>query len=502
MKFSLSRFAFPGWRYALVGFAVLLIGGYVAFGRDENPGATLTIAPGDFTEQVRVSGTVIAAQDVALGFAANGRIAGTYAKVGTHVYAGAIIAEIENGDLIASLAQKEAALAQAQANLASLISGTRPEEVAVAATAVTSAEAALVASMQSAYTTADDAVHNRADVLFKNPRTLPDLSITVSDVSLESALERDRTALESVLADWGLLVSKLSNGTVASAAIQAQGYLSQAVTFLANANQALNQAVADQNASTATLSTYSTSLATARTNVNAAATTLLSDIADLRSAESTLALKEAGSTDDAIAAQAAAVASAEAEIRSARASLAKTRVVAPFSGTVTRMDAKVGEIASPSISEISLQSDGLFQIETYVPEVAIARVAKGNTATTTLDAYGSDAAFPSVVIAVDPAETVKDGVPTYKTTLAFRQADPRIRSGMTANVTIETGVLHDVIVVPAGTIGLDVVGPYVSAVKDDKIVNQHVTTGGSPALGQTLITAGLSGGDIILYSPQ
>ena len=170
MNLSLSSLYFPRWRYALAALALLLIGGYLLFGRSADLGATMTISRADFSEEVSVSGTVTAAQDVDLGFATNGRIVRTYARVGQYVRAGAILAETENGDLIATLAQE-------QADLAALQAGTRPEELEVAATTVTNAKAALVNAIQNAYTTSDDAVRNRVDQLFSNPRVNPELSI-------------------------------------------------------------------------------------------------------------------------------------------------------------------------------------------------------------------------------------------------------------------------------------------------------------------------------------
>ena len=102
---------------------------------------------------------------------------------------------------------------------------------------------------------------------------------------------------------------------------------------------------------------------------------------------------------------------------------------------------------------------------------------------------------------VDPAETIKDGVPTYKTTLTFLARDSRIRSGMTANVDIETGVLHDAIVIPRGAVGTKNGTPYVSVLDQGNVVERSVMTGPSPALGQVEILSGLSRGDIILLSP-
>ncbi|MFZ2500732.1 MAG: efflux RND transporter periplasmic adaptor subunit [Minisyncoccia bacterium] len=491
------------WKYAVIGIVVIVIGYIFLAGRWNNSGATLTISAGDFKEQVSVSGTIKAAQDVALGFAASGRISGMYAQVGQHVVAGTILAENENGDLVAAVAQKQAALAVAEANLAALHTGSRPEKVSVAMTAVMNARSSLVSAMQNAYTISDDAVHNKLDVLFTNPRTTPKLSFAVANASLKASVEQDRAAIEAAFVGWASLVATLRNDTAGdpSHLPPTQEYLAQVTTLLANANAVVNQGLPDQATSVATLTSYGTTLATARANVNAAATTFVAALATLGAAQGALTLEQAGPTSDAIAAQQAVVAVAKADVQNALAQLAKTRVSAPFDGIVTRMDAKVGEIVSPTGSQIAMQSDGIFQIETYVPEVAIAGVVVGNPATTTLDAYGSVTVFPSTVIAVDPAETIKDGVPTYKTTLAFLERDTRIRSGMTANVVIQTGMLHNAIVIPAGAVGTKNGESHVSVMSHGAVVNRSITTGVSPALGQIQILSGLSAGDVILLAP-
>lgn len=501
MQLPFNVSAFPRWRSVLVALAVLAAGGYFFFGNGSELGATLTVSSGDFREQVSVSGTVIAAKDVALGFATNGRLARVYAEVGQHVAQGTVLAEVENGDLVAALAQKRSVLAAAEADLASLRAGTRQEELSVAIASVANAEAALADAIQSAYTASDDAIHNKSDALFINPRTNPNLAFSVSNASLETGLESQRAAIEPMLAKWALLVASLADSNIVESARQSQAYLAQITTFLADMNIAVNQGVPDSTTTAATLTSYGTTLATARTSVNSAASALTTDSTALNSAQKNLSLKQAGSTAEAIAAQESTVAAAAADAESVRASLAKTRIIAPFGGIVTRMDAKVGETVSSDASKISMQSDGIFQIETYVPEVAIARVAVGNPATTTLDAYGSSVEFPSVVIAVDPAETVKDGVPAYKTTLAFLTKDARIRSGMTANVLMETGMLPDAIVIPAGAVGTKEGMPYVSVLSRGEVENRSVTTGASPMLGQAHILSGLSVGDVILLAP-
>ncbi len=482
------------WRILLIVALVLLIGGYVSFGRSSVVGPTLTIVRGEFVKQVSVSGTVIAAEDAQLGFAASGRIRGIYARVGDFVEAGSILAETENGDLVA-------ALVQAKANLSSLQIGARPEQVAVAEAAVASAETTLSNAVQSAYIVADDAVHNKIDTFFSNPRTDPKLSFNVSNASLKIVVERDRSQIEPVLTTWATHVASFSSLASAGAlspeslAAESQGYLAQITTLLSDTNAALNQASPDQTSSAATIATYVTSAAAARSSLNTAATTLTNALAALDSAKKNLTLTKAGPTPEALAAQTALV-------QSAQSALAKTRVVAPFSGIVTRMDAKEGEVISPTTSEISIQSAGIFEIETFVPEVAIAQIASGNLATVTLDAYGSGVTFPAKVVAVDPAETVKEGVPTYKTTLSFLSKDARIRSGMTADVQIETGKLTDAIVIPAGAVKIRTGVSSVLVVKGDTTEERQVKVGPSPALGQAEILSGLSAGDVILLAPK
>jgi HlyD family secretion protein len=488
MALSIKNTVFTWWRYVAIGLVLLAIGGYFYIKNVDSHDATFTAISGDFIRKVNVSGTVVAAKDVNLGFSANGRIAGVYAKVGQRVFSGTVLAETDNGDLVAGLAK-------ARADLATLLAGTRSEEIAVASALVANAESSLVDAIQNAYTVSDDAVHNRADSLFTSPLIDPRLSFNVSNITLKNSVERGRSEVESVLMKWYDLVSKLSSNNASDLAELAQSYLFQVSSFLADANSAINQGLPDTTTTSAALSSYATSLAAGRTNANNAATTLTSAITTLDSAVKNLKLKQAGSTKDSIVAQ-------EAVVASAQSALAKTYVTAPFTGVVTRMDAKIGEIVSPTTSLISMQSDGIFQIETYIPEVVISGVAVGNSATTTLDAYGSSVEFPATVIAVDPAETIKDGVPAYKTTLSFLSADMRIRSGMTVNAVINIGTLHNAIVIPIGAVGNKDGMSYVSVLSKEKIEDRTVVTGISPALGRIEILSGLSDGEVVLLTPS
>lgn len=496
------------WRMALMFGALLAAGGAYALARDGSAGGTsFVVSRGDFATAVSVSGTVTPAQDANLGFAASGRIKGTYAVVGEHVVAGTLLAAVENGDLAA-------ALEKARQNLAELESGTRPEELAVTRAAVASDQSAkadadqtITNAVRDAFTAADDAVRGKADQFITSPTNISiTLSFYTPDESLTNRIKEERLMLETVLDNWN--AAPASPTDLSASAQDARDRLLQVRAFLNDVATALNdpQSTTVQSRTAASSqpipASWKGDISAARTNMNGALATLTTALSGKTSAdaalardEKNLALQEAGSRSEDIAA-------AAADVENARAALAKSLVVAPFSGVVTRMDAKVGEIVSPGDSEIAMQSDGIFQIDAFVPEISIAGVAAGNTATTTLDAYGPAAPFPAKVISVDPAETVKDGVPTYKTTLAFFAEDSRIRSGMTADVVIQTGVLHDAIVVPKGAVGADGAGAFVSVLAGTKVERRAVMLGAAPALGQVQILSGLSAGEVVLLAPR
>lgn len=509
MTFSFKEFSRSFWPLSRRGRWVAIIivvaaalGAYIAFGKGGDGAASYAIVRGDFERQVAISGSVIAGQDAALGFAATGRVQGVYARAGERVSAGKVLAEIENGDAVASLERSQAALAKAEADLAEVVAGTRAEELAIAEAKVENAESSLAEAIRSAYTASDDAVYNRADAIFENSRTDPRLLLSISDATLENKLEDDRRSLEFLFATWKQAVDAVTPETAKSASAEVEANLAKVTAFLADANKALSKAIPDQDTSASDISADAASVAAGRSAVDAAASSLVSAVSELANAENDLALKEAGSTAEDIAASEALVASARAEVRSAQSALRKTRIVAPFAGIVTAMDIEVGEIVSPGTAGIAIQSDGTYQIETFIPEVAIADIEPGQHATTTLDAYSGNTEFPAVVVSVDPAETVKNGVPTYKTLLAFTTKDPRIRSGMTAEVRIVTGILEDAIVIPEGALGRDAEGAYVMIqVKKDKYERRAVETGDSPSLGQIEITYGLAEGEVISLAP-
>jgi HlyD family secretion protein len=109
-----------------------------------------------------------------------------------------------------------------------------------------------------------------------------------------------------------------------------------------------------------------------------------------------------------------------------------------------------------------------------------------------------DVEFKASVISVDPAETIREGVATYKTVLAFDDVDTRIRSGMSANVDIITAVTEDVIVIPRGAVIFEEGDTYV--VLKDK-TRRAIEIRDTSSVGRVEVLRGLRSGDAILLTP-
>jgi HlyD family secretion protein len=252
--------------------------------------------------------------------------------------------------------------------------------------------------------------------------------------------------------------------------------------------RAVNIFEPNSSLSQTTIDKYKSDVAIARQNVNSALSGLISAEDNLTQSLSDVPVQQAR------------VAAARASVQSIQADLSRTVLVSPISGIISKQDAKVGQAVSPNTSLVPVISKD-YRIDAYVPEVLIAGVSIGNPATSTLDAYGSTTFFPAKISHIDPAETVRDGVSNYKVELSFASSDERIRSGMTANVNIETFRKASALVIPLRAIlskdGVNSV--FVKA--PDGTLQKTVDTGMSDSSGNVEVLSGLEEGELILLNP-
>ena len=219
----------------------------------------------------------------------------------------------------------------------------------------------------------------------------------------------------------------------------------------------------------------------------------------MRIAQKELDLKDAGSTDEQLELQEARVDSARANIAKVYADISKTIIQAPFDGIIVENNAEVGEIAIPNDSLITLMNEDGLHVEADISELDIGKINNGIEGFVTLDAYGDTVLFPVVVTQVDPAETIEDNIPIYEITVSFVENDERIKSGMTANVTINVSQKTQALAVPSLALFERNNSAFVRVYNENKtIVDKNVEIGFVSDDGYVEIVNGLNEGDVIV----
>src|ERR1700690_2075207 len=254
------------------------------FTTPHSTGSYVNPTRGTIVEEVDAPGTVTAANTVDLSFDTSGRIAYVGAPVGAHVAVGATLATLSGADLSAALEQAKAGLAVQQAKLAGLQAGARPEDIALAQTAVAAAQTALAQSeqaiiqaSQNGYVESDDAIHNKVDAFFNNPRTSsPTLVFSLSNSQDQSSMAAGRIAMETLLSNWQAYLAAIpADASVANTTdiiTQTQNYLSKIGSYLNLVGSGLTGVVPTSVFPSATIQADEVNIAAGRANISAAMT--------------------------------------------------------------------------------------------------------------------------------------------------------------------------------------------------------------------------------------
>mgnify|MGYP000078231634 CR=1 FL=1 len=186
-----------------------------------------------------------------------------------------------------------------------------------------------------------------------------------------------------------------------------------------------------------------------------------------------------------------------AQVALVQAQIDQTVIRAPIAGIVTKQNAKIGEIAAANNPITSVISQGAFEIESNVPEVDVGKVALADTVNVTLDAFQGEH-FTGRITKIDPAETVIDGVVNFKVTIAFDSADVRLKSGLTANLAIETEKHTNVLILPQVAVLETDAGAFVKVSSGGAVSQKPITIGLRDKNGNVEILSGVSEGDSVL----
>ncbi len=492
-------------KYVIAGIVVLIVVLFFVFrnGNNEQNLEFSTATMGNILEKVSVTGKISPVDKADLAFEKGGVVKAIYYKVGDKVNRGNVIAVLDS-------AGDAANLASAQAKLDELTRSLNPEELAVEQSKLNTAKINLdnakrdaLNAARTGYVRAQSAVTSYTDSFFTNPQSVnPTITLRTQSQTEQSNINMKRILVTDTLNKWkNETDDKSAEDKIGILIANTNAYSSMVKDFMSNLSTIVNNLNPGNSGLTQTvIDGYVSQMNSGLTSTNQSVDSVSSAKSGLENAQSAydqannnFLLKKSGQSSQTIAAQ-------KASVEAYRAEFEKDSIVSPISGIITRADPNVGEFVSVGKIAFGVISEDTYKIEAYVPESDIAKISVGDIASTTLDAYGQYVDFPAEITKVDPAETVFEGVSTYKVTLQFIKKDERIRSGMTANLDILTHENNNVITIPARAVIND------SGEKTVRILNADgktyksvpVTVGFKSFDGMIEIKSGLKVGDKVV----
>jgi len=370
------------WRAGLLVLAAL-VGGCRGVAR-----------PAADAEPLTASGTV-RAREVRIASELGGRIVGVEVRVGAAVEAGDVLVLLDATSLLSGLAEAEAAVAAAQADLAVVEAGPRPAELAAARAALSLAEAArdgALAAWQNALDVLD--APQELDAQIVQART--QATLAAQGVQLAGA----QLAREQLLRDQKAAGSL--ERRVADFQVQA-------------AEAALAAAQADEKAAQAALNW----LRLIRSQPLALAAQAHAAEGQYRVAEAGVGVAQArlddllaGPTLHEVAVAEASVRLAQAQADVLRAQRARLALTSPVDGVVLDQALHPGEVAAPATTILTVADLSQVTLVVYVPEGRIGQVRLGQAVLVTVDSLPGQALGGQVTRIGDAPEFTPRNVAT------------------------------------------------------------------------------------------
>ena len=177
--------------------------------------------------------------------------------------------------------------------------------------------------------------------------------------------------------------------------------------------------------------------------------------------EQTASLAKVQSGADALDIQSAqlTVTQRQNALQDAKDNLENYYIRAPFSGTLSAVNVKVGDPANSATAVASLIAND--QVATVtINEVDAAKIKIGDRVTLTFDAIDG-LTLTGKVATIDTVGTVTQGVVNYTSTISFDSSDPRVKPGMSVSAAIITATKQDVLTVPNSAVKTSASGSYV-----------------------------------------
>lgn len=417
---------------------------------------TSAVRQGDLILYASGSGTLIAGNQVELGFGTSGTLAELHVQAGDTVEAGEVLAEqADREQLEAAVAADELVLLEAQQDLAELI-----------------ASADLVAA--------------QAQLNLANTQAAVDVAQTTWQ-SQQAGYRASSTTIRAAEAELAL-----AKEAMAAAEAEAGNFSSddpqyaQAYKDFAAAVQRYWKALANLNWYTG----HPTDVQQAKLDAELALAK-----AQLGEAVRAYAQVQTGPDPDQLASAELRVANAEAELALSRRNLERSVIVAPFPGTIMEVTAGIGDsVSNPFLTLADLSRP---ELEVFLDETDADKLSVGDEVEVVFDAF-PDTIYTGRVVQVDPKLNSQLGVATIKGRVQLDAGEvDGLLVGMNAAVDVIGGRAEGVLLVPVEALRELGPGEYAVFVVVDGEPQLRTVEVGLMDLTFAEIRSGLTAGEIV-----
>jgi HlyD family secretion protein len=192
------------------------------------------------------------------------------------------------------------------------------------------------------------------------------------------------------------------------------------------------------------------------------------------------------------------IAYSRAVLEQAELNKSKSFLYSPIDGVVSKVNKKAGELITPAEAVIEMISPHE-EVVVDVSETDVVKLSIGDPAIVTFDALGSDLKFNGEILTIEPSSTDIQGVVYYKVKVGLKDENERIKTGMTADILVETEKKDGAIYLPTRAVITKDSKKYVKVLEGGtNVVEKEVVLGFKGDGGVVEIVSGLGEGEEVI----
>jgi RND family efflux transporter MFP subunit len=186
--------------------------------------------------------------------------------------------------------------------------------------------------------------------------------------------------------------------------------------------------------------------------------------------------------------------------------LTKTIISAPFDCTVLTRPVSVGQAVSGSggfnsgTEVLTIADLNNMIVNAHINQADVTRLSPGQVVDTQVESVPG-LSMKGVVDRLAPQSTIKNSVKGYAARIAMKAIDPRVRPGMTANVTIPVASSENAVAIPIAAVFTEQGERFVYVKEGDSFERRPVRIGIAD-YDYVEVLSGLTGGEIVSLEDQ